>query len=66
MIVVRNMLTGVGIGVVVALIVHQLFAHGLDVRAWSVRDPQTGRLIITGAVIGVVSQLIGQPMGARR
>lgn len=61
----RNLLTGVGIGVIAALIVHQLFSHGLDVQQWSVRDPQTGRIVVTGAVIGAVSQLFGQ-MGSRR
>ena len=65
MIMVRNLLTGVGIGVVVALLVHQLFAHGLEVQAWSVRDPQIGRTIITGAIVGAVSQLVGQTGGRR-
>ena len=65
MIMVRNVLTGVGIGVVVALLVHQLFAHGLELQAWSVRDPQIGRTIITGAIVGAVSQLLGQAGGRR-
>ena len=65
MILARNLLTGVGIGVVVALLVHQLFAHGLQFGAWSVRDPQIGRTIITGALIGAISQLLGQT-GSRR
>jgi gas vesicle protein len=61
----RNLLTGVGIGVVVALLVHLLFGHGLDVQAWSVRDPQTGRVVLTGGIVGAVSQLFGQT-GTRR
>jgi len=65
MIAVRNVLTGVGIGVVVALLVQQLFAHGLDVGTWSVRDPQIGRTIITGAIVGAVSQLLGRTGGRR-
>lgn len=65
MIAARNLLTGVGIGVLVALLVHQLFDHGLDVQSWSARDPQTGRVVLTGGIIGAVSHLFGQT-GTRR
>jgi len=65
MIVARNLLTGVGIGVVVALLVQQIFAHGFQFGSWSVRDPHTGRTVVTGALIGAVSQMLGQAGGRR-
>ena len=63
--VVRQILTGIGIGVVVALLVHQLFEHGLDIQGWSVRDAALGRVIILGAVVGAISQLVSRTGGRR-
>ncbi|MHA6723714.1 hypothetical protein [Sphingomonas sp. RS2018] len=62
---VRQILTGIGVGVVVALLVHQLFEHGLDIQRWSVRDAAIGRLIIIGAIVGAISQLVGGTGGRR-
>ena len=61
----RQILNGVGIGVIAALLVHQLFEHGLDIQRWSLRDGAVGRMMVLGAVIGALSQVFGQASGRR-
>jgi hypothetical protein len=65
MISVRNLLTGIVLGAIVSVLVRQIAAHGLEVRAWAFAGAQTGEALVTGALIGAISQLFGQTRGRR-
>ncbi|WP_260598833.1 hypothetical protein [Sphingomonas endolithica] len=61
----RNLLLGIVLGAVVALIVQLIGQYGLALGQWTVRGPRVGEALITGALIGAVSQLVGQTRGRR-
>jgi hypothetical protein len=61
----RNLLLGIVLGAIVALIVQLIGQYGLALGQWNVRGPRVGEALITGALIGAVSQLVGQTRGRR-
>ncbi|MCU6452895.1 hypothetical protein LPN01_02270 [Sphingomonas sp. A2-49] len=65
MISVRNLLTGIVLGAIVSVLVRQIAAHGLEVRAWAFAGTQTGEALVTGALVGAISQMFGQTRGRR-
>ena len=65
MISVRNLLTGIVLGAIVSVLVRQIAAHGLEVRGWEFAGARTGEALVTGALVGAVSQMFGQTRGRR-
>jgi hypothetical protein len=62
---VRNFVTGIVVGAVVSLLVHEIYQFGLSFAQWSFQGPRIGQALITGALIGACSQLVGQSRGRR-
>ncbi|MBN8814582.1 MAG: hypothetical protein J0J06_03940 [Sphingomonas sp.] len=65
MINIRNLLTGIAVGAVVALLVREINQFGLDFAQWSLRAPRVVEALVSGALIGAMSQLVGQSRGRR-
>lgn len=65
MISVRNLLTGIAVGAIVALLVREIDQYGLVVTNWSLHAPRIGETLAIGALAGAASQLVGQSRGRR-
>jgi hypothetical protein len=61
----RTLLTGIVLGAVISLVVHELFQFGLAVGQWGFQGPRVGQALVTGGLIGAVSQMFGQSRGRR-
>ena len=66
MIDVRNLLTAIVIGACLALLVRELNQYGLLLTEWNLGAPRTGEAVVTGGLVGAVSQLLGQVRRRRR
>ncbi len=65
MISVRSMLTGIVVGAIVSLLVREISQFGLSLSEWRLQGPRVGEALISGALIGSISQLFGQSGGRR-
>ena len=61
----RSLLTGIVLGAIVAVLIRELFLFGLAVRSWTYAGPRIGEALVTGALVGAMSQLFGQSRGRR-
>ena len=61
----RNLLTGTVLGAVVALLVRELVQYGLVLSDWRLPLPRGLEAVVTGAIIGAMSQLTSQRRPAR-
>ena len=61
----RHLLTGIVLSAIVALLVHELFQFGLAFTQWSFQGPRVGQALVTGGLIGAISQSFGQSRGRR-
>jgi len=65
MISVRSLLIGIVVGAIVSVLVHKIVEQGLNAGAWDLTSPRTGQAIVSGALIGAISQMFGQTRGRR-
>jgi len=61
----RNLVTGVIVGSIVALLVREINQFGLAFGDWSLHAPRVGEALAIGALVGGISQLFGQSRGRR-
>ena len=61
----RGLVTGIVLGAIISLLVRELNQFGLALSQWSFQGPRAGEALVTGALIGAISQLFGQSRGRR-